>query len=431
MKVIKRLTALGLALLLLLFCFVGCSSKGPKMMKLGDSEITLNLFYFYLSRMKGTYCATYGISATDEDHWDSVMDSSGKTYNEYYTEFVLNEVKNLLAAVHLFEELDLELPEAELDAIDDEIQRMIDEEANGSKSEFNQKLAAYGANVAVLREAYIIEKKVEYLKDHLYGANGGKIGGEMYEEYYEDNYARFKHILFTTYDYVYDTDDNGDVIYYKNKSGTRIAYKETDLTGGVDKDGDTIYLVEDEDGTRRISYDRTNGIPRRLTNEKGEYMTQPVSESQRQKILADVKLTHEKLTKGSYSLFDETMADHNELYEYDEPYTNGYYVTRTSDTAWDELRDKAFELEIGEIAEVETQYGIHIVMRYELEESGYDNSENKDFFISNTTGQYTFLPSLKQYLLSEKVKPYLEEIAVDEKIYQKADMKSVEPNLYF
>ena len=427
MKAIKRLTALVLALLLLSLCFVGCSSKGPKMMQLGDSKISLNLFYFYLSRMKGTYCATYGISATDDAHWDTVMDSSGKTYNEYYTEFVLNEVKNLLAAVHLFEELDLELPDATLDAIDEEIERMIDEEANGSKSQFNKMLSAYGANVAVLREAYIIEKKVEYLKDYLYGANGGNIGGEMYEEYYQNNYARFKHILFTTYEYVYEKDENGDDIYYVNSSSQERKYKETEYT--TVKDGETIYWTSDKKD--HISYDTEKDTRRRKTNENGEYMTQPVSDSQHKKILADVKVTHESLTKGSYSIFDEILADHNTSAEYTESYPNGYYITKTSDTAWNTIRDKVFKMEVGEIAEVETKYGIHIVMRYELEESGYDLSENADFFISNRTGQYNFLPSIKQYLLSEKVKPYLEEIVVKEKVYKKADIKSVQPNYYY
>jgi len=429
MNAIKRLTALGLALLLLLFCFVGCSSKGPKMMQLGDSKITLNLFYFYLSRMKGTYCATYGISATDDSHWDAVMDSSGKTYNEYYTEFVLNEVKNLLAAVHLFDELGLELTDDELDQIDEEIQRMIDEEAEGSKSKFNNILADYGANVAVLREAYIIEKKVERLKTHLYGVNGETIGGEMYEKYYQDNYARFKHILFTTFEYVYETDEYGDAIYYANSSTQERLYKKTDFPNGQDEFGNTIFMTSEE--KNHISYNTEKDTRRRKTDENGKYKTTPVSEAKYNQILVDVKLTHEKLTKGSYAIFDEVLADHNSLYEYDEAYPNGYYVTKVSDTAWEALRDKVFTMQVGEIAEVETEFGIHIVMRYGLEESGYDKSENKDFFISNATGQYNFLPSLKQYLLSEKLKPYLDQIAVDEKVYQKADMKSVNPNFYY
>lgn len=431
MKAIKRLTALVLALLLLAFCFVGCSSMGPKMLQLGDSKISLNLFYFYLSRMKGTYCATYGISATDDTHWSAVMDASGKTYNQYYTEFVLNEVKNLLAAVNLFEELDLKLPETTLDAIDEEIDRMIEEEANGSKAQFNQMLAEYGANISVLREAYIIEKKVEYLKDHLYGANGALIGGEMYESYYQQNYARFKHILFTTYEYVYVEDEYGDPIYYRDSSTGERYYKKTDYALDTpDKFGNTVYMTSEE--KNHISYDKTNGTPMRETDKDGNYQMQPVSDSQYDKIMTDIKLTRESLTNGSYAVFDEILIDYNESAEYEEAYPNGYYVTKTSDTAWNEIRDKVFTMQVGEIAEVETKYGIHIVMRYELEESGYDLSENADFFISNATGQYNFLPSIKQYLLSEKVKPYLEEIKVVEKYYNKDGMMTtVKPNYYY
>ena len=85
----------------------------------------------------------------------------------------------------------------------------------------------------------------------------------------------------------------------------------------------------------------------------------------------------------------------------------------------------------GEIAQVETEWGIHIVMRYELEEAGYENSENADFFIGTKTGQYSFLPALKQQLLAEYLAPYFEQIEIDEDILAKADMKSVAPNFYY
>ncbi len=425
MKMMKRLIALGLSVLLLLFCFVGCSSKGPKMMKLGDSEITLNLFYLYLSRMKGTYCATYGIGAEDDAHWDTVMDASGKTYNEHYTEFVLEQAKSYLAACHAFDELGLELPDSYVEEIDSEIERMIENEANGSKKEFNKMLAEFGANVAVLREAYLVEAKIAYLKDHLYGENGGKIGGELYEKYYQENYARFKHILFTTFEYVYEEDENKDAIYYKTNDSTKISY---DIAKGIPSDkkdvnGDTIYLTEDG----KIAYDKVNGQRRRLTNEDNTYQTKPLSQERIDQIRTDVKLVHSEAIEGNYSGFDALMED----YYPEETYKNGYYITKTSDTAWNKIRDKVFTMEEGEIAEVESDFGIHIVMRYELEESGYEKSENSDFFISTKTGTYTFLPALKQYLLTEYVKPYIEEIKLDEAILERADMKSVAPNFYY
>ncbi|MBO5939128.1 MAG: hypothetical protein J6Q82_06480 [Clostridia bacterium] len=425
MKMMKRLIALGLSLLLLLFCFVGCSSKGPKMMKLGDSEITLNLFYLYLSRMKGTYCATYGIGAEDDEHWDTVMDASGKTYNEYYTEFVLEQAKSYLAACHVFDELGLELPDSYVEEIDSEIDRMIEQEADGSKKEFNKMLAEFGANVAILREAYLVEAKIAYLQDHLYGEKGGKIGGKAYEDYYQENYARFKHILFTTFEYVYEEDENGDAIYYKTKDSSRISY-DTEKGKASDKkdiNGDTIYLTEDG----KIAYDKVNGQRRRMTNEDNTYQTMPLSQERIDQIRADVKLVHNEAVEGSYSVFDELVQD----YYPEETYKNGYYITKTSDTAWNEVRDKVFTMEKGEIAEIESDWGIHIVMRYELEEAGYDNPDNADFFISTQTGTYTFLPALKQYLLSEYVKPYLEEIKLDEAILKRADMKSVAPNFYY
>lgn len=424
MKMMKRLVALGLSLLLLLFCVVGCSSTGPKMLKLGNSEITLNLFYLYLSRMKGTYCATYGIGAEDDAHWDTIMDETGKTYNEHYTEFVLEQAKSYLAACHVFDELGLELPESYVEEIDSEIERMIENEANGSKKEFNKILADFGANVAVLREAYIIEAKIAYLKDHLYGEKGGKIGGEAIEKYYQENYARFKQILFTTFEYVYEQDENDDDIYYKSKDSTKIFY---DTEKGIPSDkkdvnGDTIYLTEDG----KVAYNK-KGERRKLTNEDNTYKTEPISEEKLNQIKVDIKTVYDQASEGDYFGFDALLDE----YGSENSYPNGYYVTKTSDTAWNAVRDKVFAMDEGEIAQVETEWGIHIIMRYELEEAGYDEEENTDFFISTQTGTYTFLPALKQYLLNEYVKPYIEEIKLDEAILKRADMKSVAPNFYY
>ena len=80
---------------------------------------------------------------------------------------------------------------------------------------FNQRLAEYGANYDVLREAYMVEAKIAYLREDLFGINGSKIAPTLIEEYYKDNYARFKQVFLYTYEYVYETDENGDNIYYK------------------------------------------------------------------------------------------------------------------------------------------------------------------------------------------------------------------------
>ena len=80
---------------------------------------------------------------------------------------------------------------------------------------------------------------------------------------------------------------------------------------------------------------------------------------------------------------------------------------------------------------IQSDYGIHIVMRYELEEGAYTFEENEDLFISTKTGTYVFMSDLVDELLYEYVKEYKDKVVVDEAVLKGADMKSVEPNYYY
>ena len=131
MRTVKKIIAVLLVALMLTSCFVGCAAKGKKLMTLEDQSISVNMFSLYLSRMKGNLASSYsfGSSALSADFWDTVMDvSNGQTYNDYYTNMVLENAKTYLAALYLFEQRGLELPDEYIDEIDAELDRLIEEE---------------------------------------------------------------------------------------------------------------------------------------------------------------------------------------------------------------------------------------------------------------------------------------------------------------
>jgi hypothetical protein len=105
---------------------------------------------------------------------------------------LVEEAKTYLAALYLFEKNDLKLPNETLDAIDAELAELMDYRADGSKSQFNALLAEYGVNYKLLREAMIISEKISYLKQYLFGADGSKIAENLVDDYYRENYRRFK-----------------------------------------------------------------------------------------------------------------------------------------------------------------------------------------------------------------------------------------------
>ena len=433
MKALKKILILTLACVLILTSVMGCSSSGKTMIELEDSEISVNLFMLMLSRMKGSLSSSYsfGAQALKDSFWDTVMNAStGMTYNEYYTNMVLDNAKTYIAALSLFEELDLKLPDSYIDEIDSELDELVKNDGKGSKSTLNSILAEFGANYKVLRDAYIMEAKIAYLNDHLFGSDGSKIAEELKQEYYKENYVRFRQIFFFTTKPVYQTDVNGDEIYYT--SDGKIAYdKENGIkkeeNGAVvkDKNGDIVFVKYDEAGKEHIAYDKgTKDSPNTrnpVLDENGNVVTTKLSASEHIALQdkATLIIENEAVT-GDYTLFDSLVDKYGEDEGMDQ-YPNGYYFTETSDYDSPEVVDALFEMNDGEIRKVSSEYGIHIIMKYKLDDGGYSNEENADFFTS-------FTYSLKNVLFAQYLEKYKENIVVDEELFATVSMKSVGAN---
>lgn len=388
---LKKYIALLLALVLLMTAVVSCSSKGKMLMELEKDKITVNTFYLFLSRMKGYLVsnAGYGEAARANSFWDTLMNTEGKTYDDYYTDQILDNTKTYLAALHLFRERGLKLPDETIDAIDAELQEILDNEWNGSKAEFNAKLAEYGANYEVLREAKIIEAKIEYLRTDLFGTDGSQIGADLKEDYYQTNYRRFKHLFFYTYHFVTETDKDG---------------KETIVT---DKNG--YPMTEDmTEKEIRLVIDRAN-----------EAMEKAVTEEKNGKKYGDA------------GLFDAMLAekDADGKYVYCEDkgmqlYPNGIYLTKDSEYDSPEVVEALFDMDVGEIRLVRSENGFHVLMRYENDIGAYADTANKDSFNG-------FVSKLEDLLLTDYLRPYKELVEVDEKAYVGISMKDVTPNLHY
>ena len=432
---IKRAVALIVVCVMLVTALVGCSSTGKTAIELEDSKISINLYMLLLSRMKGNLASSYafGSQALKASFWDTIMDATtGKTYDEYYTEMVLDSAKTYIAALALFDELGLKLPKSYTDEIDKELDELITNDGGGSKNAFNSILAEYGANYKVLREAFIMEAKISYLNDYLFGADGSKIAAQLIEDYYQQTYVRFRHIFFYTSTPVYVTDDNDEVIYYKDNEFKNIAYDKENGTkkeenGKVlkDKNGDIIFFTTDG----KIAYDKEKGIPKPQRDSNGKVITAKLSAEELKALQDKTTLMVEQLEKGNYTLFDSYVEKYGE----DEgmlQYPGGYFLTEKSDYDSPEVIEALFDMQEGEIRKVYSDYGIHIVMKYELEDGGYAKKENADFFYTSK-GELSFLSDLKQMLLAEYLEKYKENIKMDDDLIKSVSMKSIGANFNY
>ena len=350
-----KLTSLFLALVLSLCFLVSCSGKmGEPIMTLSGKEISVNMYRLWLSRIKGNY------GGNDSSVWD-MTDENGRTYNEIFTGFVKQNAMTLLCVLREFDALKLKLPQSEIKAIDSTMESILRERAGGDKTVLNSELAQYGVNYDILREIYVIEAKMNYLRDHLYGKNGIEpISDNIKNEYYNDNYVRIKQIFFYTANKPV-TDDAGNYIY--NESG---------------------YV------------------------EKRDYTEEELAE---QKSKASQVMT--SLTAGQD--FDLLMASQNED-DAAKTYPNGYYLTKSSQYV-EEVIDAAFSLEEGEFKMVESEYGIHIVKRLPLEEKGYALLINEDFFTD-------FAENLTTEVFTARLSKYDSDIKLNEELISKYDVKS-------
>ena len=433
-----------MAVLFVMTSLTGCASKGKKIMSVEGNKITENMVLLLMSRMKGTLSAGgYGTKVDTNSFWDTVMDAkTGQTYDDYYTDLVLESAKTYLAAMALFDELDLKLPDSYIDEIDGAMEDLIQSLGEGSKTYLNTKLADYGANYDVLRETYIMEAKIAYLSDYLFGADGSKISAENYEKYYQENYVKFKHIFFYTTKPVYDTDENGDTIYYKDLTSEtlRIAYKTTgddvepllDDEGNnkKDKNGDKIYVYKD---SKKIAYDEGTEdaptYPNPKLDKNGYTVTEELTAEESRELSDRVQMIMDAVKDGEYSLFDSYIKEYNEDKGM-EMYPGGYYLTASSDYDSVEVRDALFEMEDGEIRRIESDYGIHIVMKYELDKGAYADTANKDFFRTES-GTLTFLETLKNQLIGTYVEKYKADIKLNDKLVSGLSMKKIKSNRYY
>ena len=425
---------LCLALLMGAVAMTACSKRGTTLLELNGYTISTNQYQLLLSRVKASlYYAGYSVDSST--FWDMVIDSEGNTYDQYFRNAALNDAKRYLAAAVIFDEEGLVLPQSYKDAIDEDIDEYIRDA--GSKSALNNALSAYGVNVDMLRDLYELEAKYAYLQAHLYGAEGEKIAANVRYDYLTEHAVCFKQVLIRAFDYVYETDNNGDEIYYKvgenNAKINNIAY---DTVGGftrvdefdktiLDKNGDAIYYLPNGS----IAYDKVNGVRSVVYDANGVAKTVKYSAEE----LAEHKAAGEEImasvTKGDYAAFEALLAEYevsgDDAFVTDSTYC---FLYTTGDNDYDYLNDIAdvlAESEEGVVRMVSSEYGYNVVMKYPIPQDAVTNAAYEDWFGDLST-------RVVAKLFHNKCEPYMERVAVStEEFANLPAMKQISTNVSY
>ncbi len=428
-----RWVAFSLALLLIVPIFAGCSSKGKTLltMKKDGVKVTfsVNYYRFLLSRLKGNYIDNQyvnesGKTADQAAFWQVKDTYNGKTVqtlDEYMREQILEDCQIFLAALWLFEKSDLSLSaEAEV-SVEQEMADLLNDYGNGSKTKLNSILSDYGVNYDLLKEFYLIQEKVKAVKADLYGTNGSLIGTGIKDAYLAENYIRFKQIYLPNYEYVLQTDEYGNVIYY-DKDTKAILYDESGYLKTVngqpvtDSYGNKVRYNKDYTA---ILYDAVNGLPMQATDESGDPMTESLPAEELATLYARAQTLCEELQNSSEDAFDNAIAsEHAENGTDATEFTDGYYLRRGTDysaygTDLAYLTDILSALESAEDGSVflyVSPYGYHIIRKYAPAAEAYENEVNAVWFS-------TFTTDLIEKLFLEECAKYFGDMEQNDKVY--------------
>jgi len=428
-NVFIKVTSLVLALVLSALALVSCAQDDrDAVMTCGNDKITLDMYEFMLSRTKATLARSQlGVEPTSE-FWKETRKGTNLTNEEYYTKVVIDNCKNYLAALQIFEEEGMTLSKAALESIEEEIKFYIDYDGGGSEEKFDLILSKYGTNTEGLRKIYEIEAKYNAVIASLYGNNGSQIGDNVKEEYYRENYYRFKQILITNYYYEYVTDKNGDTVYFSAENGKPIYDSKGeyhyDENGSRIVDSYGVAIRYDENG--KILYDKENGAPAPTKDENGKAIEHKYSEEQMKERAAAIDGIIEAAENGNFANFESEMPKWYAYAGAGEYFTDGYYLSDIESSSYDDIMADILEelkkMKVGEVKVMESDAGYHILMKYELDSGKYAENEYAAWF-SN------FSKSLSDKLFNDRCAKYFDKITVNEDELGKAkNIRSIGAN---
>lgn len=454
-----RLTALLLALILCTVLSVSCTSSkmsGKTMLTLSKDGITVSLSVNYyelmLSRMKGVLYASgesyNGMNAATADFWnvqDTFNGTDYQTRDEFYRDLILENCKTALVILYLFEKHVGDLSTTDKEELSQLMNELVQADGQGSKTKLNAVLKEFGVNYDILEDVYALESfQKPALKQALYGDNASLVGPNVKNDYLLDNFVRFRQIFVATYNYVYETDENGDEIYYYpegHESAGRIYYDKnngetfakTDGSVRTDKNGDVMYFVRGSKG-EQILYDTVNGVRAVKIKDTLEETT-PMTPEEKDEARAEAQSLFSALQDASNEEFEAELVareKRNGNTNYSLEYDDGFYLARNISytqlgfSYMDEIIRTLDGMKDGEVALVPSDQGYHIIKKYAPTESAYEKEENLDYFFND---YFDFNNDLMEQLLLDECEKYYADIKVNEKVVAAApSMKEVAIN---
>ncbi len=181
---------------IMLLTMGACVTPQTWAVKIGEHSASAGMYKYQLEQIKANYLAQNSLSDSPEI-WEEAYDDE-MTLGEYMEMSAINTLVNSVTWRAQFDHLKLSFTDAEQQAIQSEIDKMVED--SGGKEMVEKTLKEYGLSFDEFMEhVYYDTQKIIKVVEFYYGENGLEpVADEAIFSYYQDNYTRCKHILIST-----------------------------------------------------------------------------------------------------------------------------------------------------------------------------------------------------------------------------------------
>lgn len=299
---------------------------------------------FLVSEYKAQYIAglnAAGVRAYDSKYfWIDVDPESKKTYGELFSASAREYIAGILVAASLYDD-NGDFGRAEREYVENKAYEVLKYRAGGSEDNFNELAEKYGFNYDDFVEGCRLLYKAGHASELIYGAEGQNL------VYYPDECARY----LNTYTHV------------------SLIFIRTEETFKLDEDGKPV-------------------------TDKGEYVMRPLTDEEmtlrfgyidtlRAAIAAAEQGEDGAISPEMFEIYLEKSDGDRDMFE------KGYYFNPAAEETakfreyHPTIVDKAYEMQIGEYAEVECSVGRCFIYKYAVAEGAYADEDNQfmsDFY---------------------------------------------------
>ncbi|MBQ5800672.1 MAG: peptidylprolyl isomerase, partial [Clostridia bacterium] len=149
---------------------------------------------------------------------------------------------------------------------------------------------------------------------------------------------------------------------------------KTELLFNLLYGADGSYMTnEQKDSYYNENYSRVKVI---FIKTEDSYLTEEERLAKEKRISDFDKIFEQTLTEERFDSLISVYSDDNAS----SYYSNGFYLSKNSDYPVKEILESSLSMKVGEQRRVESEYGIHYIIKLPLDEKAYENGDNSDWF---------------------------------------------------